>query len=122
MAYSPVSTTEEGMGAARTQFEEKAQLFTQQLSSVNSEMSALQSSWQGTASTNFNQAMDSWEQGFQRVINALISIIGSMGGNTQLYSAQEDSASAIASNFGTALPGAVADTSAPTPAGGLPGF
>lgn len=122
MAYSPVSTTEEGMGAARSEFEQKTQLFNQQLSSVNTEMSTLQASWQGTASTNFNTAMDSWEQGFQRVIKALISMIESMGGNASTYSAQEDSAAAIAGNFGNVLPNAVADTPAPAPGGGLTGF
>ena len=121
MTSPNVSTTQEGMASARAQFESKTQLFTQQLSSVNSEMATLQSTWQGTASTNFNAAMDAWEQGFQRVINALVGMIGSMGGNATMYANQEDAASQIAGNFANVLPGGVGDTPAPAPAGGLPG-
>ena len=122
MGQPNVSTTEEGMGAARAEFEQKTQLYTQQLSSVNSEMANLQTTWQGTASINFNTAMDSWEQGFQRVITALMSMIESMGGNVKEYAAQEDDASALANNFASVRPGGVSDTPAPAPAGGLPGL
>jgi WXG100 family type VII secretion target len=111
------------MASARAEFEQKSGLFIQQLSSVNSEMGTLQASWQGTASLNFNAAMDNWEQGFQRVINALNGMIGSMGGNAAMYAGQEDAASQIANSFGNALgDGAVQDTSVRAPAAGLPGM
>jgi len=122
MGQPTVGTTEEGMAAARGEFEAKSSFFSGQLSSVNSEMAVLQSTWQGTASLNFNQAMDNWEGGFTRVITALNSMIESLGGNAQLYTAQEDSAASIAGSFGSTLDGGVADTPIAAPSGGLPGM
>jgi ESAT-6 family protein len=122
MGQPLVGTTQEGMRAARVEFEGKSSFFSDQLKSVNSEMAVLQSTWQGTASLNFNQAMDNWEGGFTRVITALNSMIESLGGNAQLYSAQEDEAASIAGNFGSTLPGGVSDTPVGAPAGGLPGM
>lgn len=122
MTHPAVSTTQQGMASARAEFESKTQLFLSQLQSVNSEMATLQASWQGTASANFNAAMDQWEQGFQRVITALNGMIESMGGNANMYGQQEDAAAAIAQSFGGALPGGVQDGSAAAPAGGLPGM
>ena len=123
MTQSPVSTTQEGMASARAEFEQKSGLFIQQLSSVNSEMGTLQASWQGTASLNFNAAMDNWEQGFQRVINALNGMIGSMGGNATMYAGQEDAASQIANNFGNVVGGGAGQfTPAGAPNAGLPGM
>ena len=121
-ATPSVGTTQEGMRAARTEFEGKSSYFSEQLKSVNGEMAVLQSTWQGTASMNFNQAMDNWEGGFTKVINALNSMIESLGGNASLYFQQEDEATSIANSFGSALPGGVADTSAGAPVGGLPGM
>jgi WXG100 family type VII secretion target len=122
MSQPSVGTTQEGMRSARIEFESKSSLFSGQLSSVNSEMAVLQSTWQGTASLNFNQAMDNWEGGFKRVITALNSMIESLGGNAQLYAQQEDEAASLAGNFGSTLPGGVADPAAAAPAGGLPGM
>lgn len=122
MSQPVVGTTQEGMRSARIEFEGKSSFFSDQLGSVNEQMAALQSTWQGTASLNFNQAMDNWEGGLKRVITALNSMIESLGGNANLYAAQEDEAASIAGNFGSTLGGGVADTSIAAPAGGLPGF
>jgi len=110
------------MRTARIEFEGKSSFFSDQLRSVNEQMAALQSTWHGTASLNFNQAMDNWEGGLSRVITALNSMIESLGGNANLYAAQEDEAAALAGNFGSTLTGGVADTPVAAPAGGLPGF
>jgi WXG100 family type VII secretion target len=117
-----VGTTQEGMAAARVEFEGKVQIFNGQLSSVNQEMAVLQSTWDGTASSNFNQAMDNWEGGFKRVITALISMIESLGGNAKLYEGQEDTASNLAQQWGQALGNGVQDTPVAAPSGGLPGL
>lgn len=122
MGQPVVGTTQEGMRAARIEFEGKSSFFSDQLRSVNEQMAALQATWQGTASINFNQAMDNWEGGLTRVITALNSMIESLGGNANLYAAQEDEAAALAGNFGSTLGGGVADTPVAAPAGGLPGF
>lgn len=123
MSQPLVGTTQEGMRSARIEFEGKSSLFSDQLKSVNGQMAALQSTWQGNASLNFNQAMDNWESGLTRVITALNSMIESLGGNAQLYSEQEDQAAAYANSFGSTLTqGVVADTPVAAPAGGLPGM
>ncbi|MET0491505.1 MAG: WXG100 family type VII secretion target [Actinoplanes sp.] len=117
MSQPLVGTTQEGMQNALKEFEGKSTQFSGTLQSVNTQMAALQASWDGNASSNFNGAMDSWEGGFRRVIDALNSMIESLGGNKQMYSAQEDDAASIASSFASALPNAVSDS----PAAGLPG-
>ncbi|WKU05342.1 WXG100 family type VII secretion target [Micromonospora sp. HUAS LYJ1] len=101
MALSQVSTTQEGMSAARAEFEQKASIFTGQLASVNSEMAVLQNTWQGDASMAFSQAMDHWEEGFQKAIAALHSMIESLGGNAALFRTQEDLAASTAQRFST---------------------
>jgi WXG100 family type VII secretion target len=103
--WSEVQTTEEGMQAAAQEFANSASDFTTKLQSVNTEMAALQASWDGQASNNFNAAMDSWEAAFQRVINELLGLLDAMGVNTKEYRAAEDTASESAASFGSALPG-----------------
>ncbi|GAA2564455.1 hypothetical protein GCM10010435_41040 [Winogradskya consettensis] len=103
MAANSVSTTTPGMHAAATKLDGTVESYINQLRTVNQEMAALQTSWTGDASTRFNTAMDSWEAGFQRVINALIGLSESMGVNVKLYTQQEEEASQIAGDFGGGL-------------------
>jgi WXG100 family type VII secretion target len=102
---TPVQTTQPGMESAARLFSDTAHGFTIELSLVNSNMQALQSSWTGTASSKFNAAMDNWENSFQVIINKLIGLMEVMGVNTKDYVAAEDDAANIAQSFGTALPG-----------------
>ncbi|MFI5934994.1 WXG100 family type VII secretion target [Actinoplanes sp. NPDC051494] len=105
MTMPNVQTSEEGMQRAAQEFSNKAQEFTGQLQAVNTQMGTLQASWTGQASNGFNQAMDSWEMSFKKVINELINMLDVMGVTTKGYTAAEDDASSTAANFGAALPG-----------------
>ncbi|WP_067494989.1 WXG100 family type VII secretion target [Actinoplanes sp. TFC3] len=105
MTMPTVSTTEQGMQRAAQEFSDKATEFTSSLQAVNGQMSVLQSSWTGQASNGFNQAMDSWESSFQKVINELINMLDVMGVTTKGYVQAEDTAASTASSFGAALPG-----------------
>jgi WXG100 family type VII secretion target len=100
-----VQTTEEGMQRAAQEFSDKASEFTGSLQSVNTQMATLQASWTGQASQGFNQAMDSWEGAFQKVINELINMLDVMGVTTKGYVSAEDDAASTAASFGAALPG-----------------
>lgn len=105
MTMPNVSTTEQGMQRAAQEFHDKANEFTASLRSVNSQMATLQTSWTGTASNGFNQAMDNWENSFQKVINELINMLEVMGVTTKGYIEAEDTAANTAKSFGAALPG-----------------
>ena len=105
MTMPSVSTTEPGMQRAAQEFSDKATVFTGQLRAVNGQMAILISSWTGQASQGFNQAMDNWENAFQRVINELLNMLEVMGVTTKGYQAAEDEASSVAGSFGAALPG-----------------
>ncbi|MEU5826077.1 WXG100 family type VII secretion target [Micromonospora tulbaghiae] len=105
MTMPIVSTTEEGMQRAAQEFSNKATEFTGQLRAVNGQMAILISSWTGQASQGFNQAMDNWENAFQRVINELLNMLEVMGVTTKGYQTAEDEASSVANSFGAALPG-----------------
>ncbi|MBU2670263.1 WXG100 family type VII secretion target [Actinoplanes bogorensis] len=105
MTMPQVQTTEEGMQRAAQEFSDKATEFTGSLQAVNSQMATLQGSWTGQASAGFNQAMDSWEGAFQRVINELINMLDVMGVTTKGYIQAEDDAANTANSFGAALPG-----------------
>ena len=104
MPSNQVSTTTPGMQEAMKKFDDTIKLFTGKLSVVNNEMSVLQASWTGDASGVFNQAMDAWEENFQRVINALIGMAETMGVNVKIYVQAEEEASGQAANWATALP------------------
>ncbi|WP_306215252.1 WXG100 family type VII secretion target [Actinoplanes sp. RD1] len=105
MTMPNVQTTEEGMRTAAQEFSNKAQDFTGQLQAVNTQMGTLQASWTGQASAGFNQAMDSWEASFKKVIDELINMLEVMGVTTKGYTQAEDDAANTAQNFATALPG-----------------
>ncbi|BCJ52706.1 hypothetical protein Asp14428_41810 [Actinoplanes sp. NBRC 14428] len=105
MTMPVVQTTEPGMQSAAQEFSNKTTEFTGHLRNVNTEMATLQGTWTGTASMQFNQAMDSWEQSFQKVINELITMMHVMGVTTKGYAAAEDSAASSAKSFASALPG-----------------
>ncbi|MGX4655169.1 WXG100 family type VII secretion target [Micromonospora sp. SCSIO 07396] len=105
MTMPTVQTTDPGMQAAATEFANKAQEFVGHLRYVNGQMAILQGSWQGTASTTFNQAMDNWERAFQVIIDKLLNMMDVMGATTAGYRAAEEEASQTASSFLTALPG-----------------
>lgn len=105
MTMPVVQTTEEGMRSAAQQFSDRATEFTGHLQSVNSEMATLQGTWTGAASSNFSNAMNSWEGAFQGVIQELIKMLDVMGVTTRGYSEAEDSAASTAGSFGSALPG-----------------
>jgi WXG100 family type VII secretion target len=100
-----VQTSEPGMQAAATEFAAKAQEFTTHLRAVNTEMAVLQGSWHGSASRNFNQAMDNWEKSFQSIINKLLFMMDVMGATTAGYRSAEEEAAQTAQSFMTALPG-----------------
>ncbi|NLU79858.1 WXG100 family type VII secretion target [Micromonospora sp. HNM0581] len=105
MTMPQVQTTEEGMRRAAQEFSDKATEFTGSLQAVNGQMGVLQASWTGQASANFNQAMDSWEAAFGKVINELVTMLDVMGVTTTGYRDAEDTAASTASSFGSALPG-----------------
>ncbi|MFE3178251.1 WXG100 family type VII secretion target [Amycolatopsis sp. NPDC059090] len=42
---------------------------------VNSEMAALQASWRGEAAVRFGQAMNDWEQQFDRILGSLADLV-----------------------------------------------
>lgn len=96
-----ISTTTQGMQAAATKIDSTITDFTGQLKTVNQSMLALQSTWTGAASNNFGGAMNNWESGFTRVINALIGLNEAMGVNTKLYTEQEEAAVDTAKDFAT---------------------
>lgn len=93
------------MRRAAQEFSDRATEFTGHLQSVNSQMATLQSTWTGAASRGFNQAMDSWEASFQRVINELVNMLDVMGVTTTGYGQAEDEAAGSAQSFAAALPG-----------------
>ncbi|KUL22651.1 MULTISPECIES: WXG100 family type VII secretion target [Actinoplanes] len=105
MTMPTVQTSQQGMQFAAQQFSDRATEFTGYLQNVNSNMATLQSSWTGTASNGFNQAMDSWENSFKRVIDELVNMLEVMGVTTKGYTEAEDSAAQTAQSFGQALPG-----------------
>ncbi|GAB3368795.1 WXG100 family type VII secretion target [Amycolatopsis echigonensis] len=45
------------------------------LGTVNSEMAALQASWRGEAAVRFGQAMNDWEQQFDRILGSLADLV-----------------------------------------------
>lgn len=105
MTMPNVQTSEEGMQRAAQAFSARATEFTGHLQSVNAQMATLQASWTGAASQGFNQAMDSWEAAFQRVINELVNMLDVMGVTTKGYIQAEDDAAGAAQSFASALPG-----------------
>ncbi|WP_116202138.1 WXG100 family type VII secretion target [Amycolatopsis circi] len=42
---------------------------------VNNEMAALQASWRGEAAVRFGQAMNDWEQQFDRILGSLADLV-----------------------------------------------
>jgi WXG100 family type VII secretion target len=100
-----VQTSEPGMQAAATEFSSRATEFTGSLRNINGSMGALQVAWSGAASNQFNQAMDNWENAFQKVINELMTMMETMGVTTSGYRQSEEDASQVARSFGAALPG-----------------
>lgn len=105
MAISPVQTAQQGMQQASQAFGDTATNFTNELQQINSMMASLQASWTGTASKDFNIAMDSWEAAFKAVIDQLIHMMDVMGTNTKDYVAAEDEAGNVAKSFAATLPG-----------------
>ncbi|MEV0698040.1 WXG100 family type VII secretion target [Saccharopolyspora sp. NPDC050389] len=103
--FPQVQTSQPGMQQAAQIFSDRATEFTQELGRINSMMASLQGSWTGTASKNFNAAMDNWERSFQTIINKLINMMDVMGVNTKDYVASEDDAANTAQSFASALPG-----------------
>ncbi|MFR9727731.1 WXG100 family type VII secretion target [Saccharopolyspora sp. MS10] len=103
--FPQVQTSQPGMQQAAQIFSDRASEFTQELQRVNSMMATLQGSWTGSASTNFNAAMDNWERSFQAIITKLINMMDVMGVNTKDYVSAEDSAASTAQSFTSALPG-----------------
>lgn len=105
MTMPRVQTSDEGMRRAAQEFSDRATEFTGHLQSVNSQMGSLQATWTGAASQGFNQAMDSWEASFQKVINELVNMLDVMGVTTKGYTQAEDDAASAAQSFAAALPG-----------------
>ncbi|WP_213453723.1 WXG100 family type VII secretion target [Rhizomonospora bruguierae] len=105
MTMPRVQTADEGMQRAAQEFSSRATEFTSHLQSVNAHMAMLQASWTGTAAQSFNQAMDSWEAAFQKVINELVTMLDIMGVTTKGYTQAEDEAAGTAQSFVSALPG-----------------
>ncbi|MEV4703727.1 WXG100 family type VII secretion target [Couchioplanes caeruleus] len=105
MTMPVVQTTEQGMQAAAQEFSNRVTQFNGNLQSVNSQMAALQATWTGDASKGFNNAMDSWERSFQKVINELITMLDVMGVTTKGYREAENTAASAAQSFASALPG-----------------
>lgn len=104
MAQPNVRTTEEGMQVAEAQFADKSSRFSSDLSSVESQIAALSSTWQGQASASFQGAMDIWSQQFQKIIAQLIRMREMMGGNRNEYVSTEEGNVSAANAFQSALP------------------
>ena len=82
-----------GMGQARTQFENTAATFVEQLGRVDDEVALLRSTWTGGASVEFGSAMDDWAKNFVVVIEELRAVVEAMGG-AAASEAREDDAGA----------------------------
>jgi len=100
-----VSVDTAGMAHAAQLFQDASSQSTSQLSSINTEMAALQATWTGAASMRFSQAMNSWEDNFMVIIRKLNGMIESMGGNSQDYEKQAEEAANIAGSWSTGLDG-----------------
>lgn len=55
---------------------------------VNSEMAALQASWRGEAAVRFGQAMNDWEQQFDRILASLADLVDVARGTAASTTAQ----------------------------------
>ncbi|XVU28948.1 WXG100 family type VII secretion target [Actinoplanes sp. CA-054009] len=104
MAADGLQTANDGMATAIKAFSSTTHNFTEQLKNVNKQMAYLQGHWTGEASRGFNQAMDSWEQSFKKVIDELIHMLEVMGVSSTTYVEAEDKAVSTAQNFSSALP------------------
>jgi WXG100 family type VII secretion target len=105
MANQVVQTTDAGMSVAVSQFEDKAASFRSQLDQVDSYMQQLEAGWKGTASAAFSQAMNQWQEGFQKVVTALDSVTQGMGSSARAYDQHEDTSTDSAKSFLSGLPG-----------------
>ncbi|WP_033293731.1 WXG100 family type VII secretion target [Amycolatopsis jejuensis] len=59
------------------------------LGQVNTEMAALQASWRGEASARFGQAMNDWEQQFDRILGSLTDLLRVTGGSGERSNEQD---------------------------------
>lgn len=100
-----VSVDTAGMAQAASLFQDASSQATSQLSSINSEMAALQATWTGAASTRFSGAMNSWEENFLIIIRRLNGMIEAMGGNAGDYEKQAEEAASIATAWSAGLDG-----------------
>lgn len=100
-----VSVDTSGMANAASLFQDASSQATSQLTSINSEMAALQATWTGAASLRFSDAMNSWEDNFMVIIRRLNGMIEAMGGNAKDYEKQADEAVNLASAWSTGLDG-----------------
>jgi WXG100 family type VII secretion target len=105
MANQVVQTTDPGMSSAVSQFEDKAASFRGQLDQVDSYMQQLEVGWKGGASAAFSQAMNQWQEGFQKVVTALDSVTQGMGSSARAYDQHEDTSTQSAKSFLGGLPG-----------------
>jgi WXG100 family type VII secretion target len=105
MANQVVQTTDPGMSSAVSQFEDKAASFRSQLDQVDSYMQQLEAGWKGNASAAFSQAMNQWQEGFQKVVTALDSVTQGMGSSARAYDQHEDTSTQSAQSFLGGLPG-----------------
>ena len=105
MANQVVQTTDPGMAGAVSQFEDKAASFRRQLDQVDQYMLQLEAGWKGNASAAFQQAMNQWQEGFQKVVTALDSVTQGMSGSAKVYDQHEDTSTDSARTFLSGLPG-----------------
>lgn len=105
MAGQNVSVDTAGMANAASLFQDASSQSTSQLSSINSEMAALQATWTGAASARFSDAMNSWENNFMVIIRKLNDMIEAMGGNAQGYDQQAEEAANLAGSWSAGLDG-----------------
>jgi len=81
-----------GVGQARSQFENTASAFAEQLGQVVDEVTLLHSTWMGGESLEFGSAVDDWENSLSTVIEELRAVVAAMGGTPASTVGQADDA------------------------------
>lgn len=104
MGQPNVSTSTEGMLAAGNSFVDQAGAFGTIRTQVGAEVAGLGATWTGQASTNFQNAMDSWFSSFGVIIDQLAHMAEVMGVSSNQYSIAEAEAAHQAGGLSGGLP------------------
>ena len=105
MGQPTIRTTDEGMRSAIQMFGDKYGEFTTLGQGVDQEIVSLMAVFRGPQATKFQEAMNQWQQGFNKITNQLQGLVESMGGNAREYTQTEDSGVQTGQQFMSSLPG-----------------